>query len=119
MLLHICPAADWAAVPDGGLYRPASLAEAGFVHCSDFGTVHLPATRLFRGRTDLLLLCVDPARLGVPVRWEPAVPPEPGAPWFPHVYGPIPATAVVAVHRFPPEPDGSFRLPAELTALGG
>lgn len=114
MILHICPAADWAAVPSGGVYAPASLTDVGFVHCSDFGTVQFPADRVFRGRIDLLLLVVDPDRLEVPVRWEPADPPEPGAPWFPHVYGPIPTAAVVAVHPFPPGPDGSFRLPPEL-----
>ncbi|PRX47863.1 uncharacterized protein (DUF952 family) [Prauserella shujinwangii] len=114
MILHICPEADWAALAEGEPYRAASLADVGFVHCSDPGTVHLPAGRLFAGRTDLLLLRIDPARLDVPLRWEPAVPPEPGAPWFPHVYGPIPRDAIVSVHPFPPEPDGSFRLPAEL-----
>lgn len=114
MILHICPEADWAAVPSGGVYKPESLAEVGFVHCSDFGTVQLPAERVFAGRRDLLLLVVDPARLDVPVRWEPADPPEPGAPWFPHVYGPIPADAVVRTCAFPPAEDGSFRLPEEL-----
>ncbi|WP_019813963.1 DUF952 domain-containing protein [Saccharomonospora saliphila] len=114
MILHICPEADWTAVPDGGPYRPASLDEAGFVHCSDPGTVHFPADRLYRGRTDLLLLRLDPARLAAPVRWEPAVPPEAGAPWFPHVYGPIPLDAVASVHPFRPGADGRFALPPEL-----
>ncbi|MBK1784425.1 DUF952 domain-containing protein [Prauserella cavernicola] len=114
MILHICPEAEWATVADGGELRPDSLADVGFVHCSDLGTVHFPATALYRGRTDMLLLRIDPDRLDVPVRWEPAVPPSPGAPWFPHVYGPVPASAVVSVHRFPPGPDGSFELPPEL-----
>ncbi|WP_285506102.1 DUF952 domain-containing protein [Actinokineospora sp. NBRC 105648] len=92
----------------------APLPGEDFVHCSDPGTVHLPATRLFAGRTDLLLLEIDPARLGVPLRWEAGAPPIPGGPWFPHVYGPIPAAAVVAVHEFPPGPDGAFDLPPSL-----
>ncbi|TKG73420.1 DUF952 domain-containing protein [Prauserella endophytica] len=117
MILHICPEAEWAVVPDGGAYHAASLDDVGFVHCSDPGTVHFPATALYRGRTDLLLLRIDPERLDVPLRWEPAVPPSPGAPWFPHVYGPIRKDAVVSVHRFPPEQDGSFRLPAELAVI--
>ena len=64
-----------------------------------------------------MLLEVDPARVGVPVRWEPGVRGgrvEASGPWFPHVYGPLPRAAVVAVHDFPPETDGRFLLPAPL-----
>ncbi len=111
MILHIVARADWPADE----VRAPSLDTEGFVHCSDPGTVHLPANRLYAGRTDLLLLEVDPARVGVPVRWEPASPPIPGGPWFPHVFGPIPAAAVVAAHEFPPNPDGSFTLPLALS----
>jgi uncharacterized protein (DUF952 family) len=91
-----------------------SLATQGFVHCSDFGTVHLPANALFTGRADLVLVAIDPAAVDVAVRWEPGDPPSPNGAWFPHVYGPIPAGAVVAVHDFPPSPDGTFRLPPAL-----
>lgn len=114
MILHICPAADWAVVEKAAQYRPASLDEVGFVHCSDRGTVRLPANALYAGRDDLLLLEIDPVRLDVDVRWEPGVPAVDGAPWFPHVYGPIPVEAVAAVHPFPPEPDGRFELPETL-----
>lgn len=110
MILHISPRADYVA---GQPYRAASLDTEGFIHCSDFGTVHLPANRLFAGRTDLILLQVDPTRLDVPLRWEPGAPPTPNGVWFPHIYGPIPPTAIVAVHDFPPSADG-FRLPAAL-----
>ncbi|HVW40414.1 MAG TPA: DUF952 domain-containing protein [Amycolatopsis sp.] len=107
MILHICPAANWT----GADYRASSLAEVGFIHCSDPGTTHLAANARYRGRTDLVLLEIDPARLGVPVRWEDGDPPHPAGIRFPHVYGPVRAEAVVAVHPFPPDPDGTFRLP--------
>lgn len=120
MILHICVRSDWETA--GAALEPPSLASEGFVHCSDPGTVALPASRLYPGREDLVLLEVDPALLGVPLRWEPGVRdgrveesgPEGIRPWFPHVYGPLPRAAVVAVHDFPPEPDGTFRLPASL-----
>ncbi|NIJ14520.1 uncharacterized protein (DUF952 family) [Saccharomonospora amisosensis] len=117
MILHICSEADWAGVADSEHYRTRSLHEVGFIHCSDLGTVHLPATRLYRGRTDLFLLRIDPQLLDVPLRWEPGVPPEPQSPWFPHVYGPIPKAAVLSVHPFPPLRDGSFQPPSELAGL--
>jgi uncharacterized protein (DUF952 family) len=110
VILHITSRGEYVS---GETYRAASLISEGFVHCSDFGTVHLPANRLFAGRTDLVLLVIDPARLEVPVRWEPGAPPSPDGVWFPHVYGAIPPAAVVGVYDFPPGPEG-FRLPAEL-----
>lgn len=121
MILHICTRQEWDT-RTGGLLRPASLDGEGFVHCSDPGTVALPAGRLYAGRTDLVLLEIDPDRLDVPVRWEPGVADgrvETSGPWFPHVYGPLPEAAVRAVHAFPPEADGSFRLPAALRERGG
>jgi uncharacterized protein (DUF952 family) len=115
MILHGCSRESWTAAAAAGTYTGDTLHSEGFVHCSDAGTVHLPMTALFRGRTDLVLLEIDPRLLDVPVRWEPGDPADPqGGAWFPHVYGPIPATAVVAVHDLVPEPDGSFLLPPAL-----
>jgi uncharacterized protein (DUF952 family) len=115
MILHGCPRDAWTAAQETGSYAGDTLDTEGFVHCSDPGTVHLPMTALFHGRTDLVLLEIDPWVLDVPVRWEPGDPADPaGTAWFPHVYGPIPTGAVVAVHDLVPEPDGSFRLPAAL-----
>lgn len=122
MIVHICTADELAAARATGARSAPSLDDVGFVHCSDPGTVHLPATRLHRGRTDLVLLEIDPARLGVEVRWEPgagpAGPEDPAGPWFPHVFGPVPMSAVVAVHVLEPEPDGTFRPPPGLRSRG-
>lgn len=112
MILHITSRSGWDEARAAGEVRTDSLAGQGFVHCSDPGTVHLPANALYAGRTDLLLLVVDPA--GLPVRWEEGDPPRPGGPWFPHVYGPIPVTSVTATHEFRPGRDGTFRLPDAL-----
>lgn len=122
MIVHICSRATLESARVTGELRADSLAEVGFVHCSDPGTVHLPATTVYAGRTDLVLAVVDPARVEVPVRWEPGVragqAQDAAGPWFPHVYGPIPWDAVAAVHEFPPEPDGTFHPPASLTGRG-
>ncbi|MBB4687082.1 DUF952 domain-containing protein [Amycolatopsis jiangsuensis] len=115
MILHICSRGEWAAVPADGAYRAPSLDDAGFIHCSDPGTVVLPANDVYRDHTDLVLLEIDPAEVDSPVRWEDGVPPRRDGIWFPHVYGPIPRNAVVAVHDFPVEPDGSRKLPASLS----
>ncbi len=107
-LVHLCATADWDAADRAGEVRPESLSAAGFVHLSAQHQVHLPANRLFAGRTDLVMLFVDPAMLGAPLRWEPGVPGDPESMLFPHLYGALPTAAVVAVRPYPPGPDGRF-----------
>lgn len=119
LFLHVCGAAEWESISALGEHRPASLDEVGFVHLSTPEQVHLPANRLFRGRTDLVLLHVDPERLSDPVRWEPGVPGDPSSMRFPHLYGPLPAAAVIDVTPYRPEPDGSFAPPAPLPRQSG
>jgi uncharacterized protein (DUF952 family) len=119
VIVHLCTQAEFEQARDDGVRRPPSLDEVGFVHCSDVGTLHLPASRLFAGRTDVVALVIDPAHLGADVRWEPGVGPgggeDPRGPWFPHVYGPLDMAAVVAVERLVPEADGTFRPPRAIT----
>jgi len=107
-LLHLCGRRDWEDARAVGELCPESLAEVGFIHLSAPYQVHLPANRLFAGRTDLVLLHVDPRGLGSPVRWEPGVATDPESMLFPHLYGPLPVDAVIDVTPYPPGPDGRF-----------
>ena len=103
-LLHLIPAADWAtAQARGTVYGDP------FVHLSTPEQVQLPADRLFAGRTDLLLLVVDPT--GLDVRYEPGLPSDPPDMRFPHAYGTVPTSAVVAVQPYHPRSDGTFPPP--------
>jgi uncharacterized protein (DUF952 family) len=61
-----------------------------------------------RGRTDLVVLEIDEARLDAPAVWEEGDPPHPDGKLFPHVYGPIPVAAVVRVTDLLPGSDGTF-----------
>ena len=106
--MHICAKDDWQLAQDRGELRPDSLDAVGFIHLSTSEQVHLPANRLYAGRTDLMLLHVDPDRLTAPVRWEPGVPTDPESMLFPHLYGPLPVLAVTSITPYQPEPDGSF-----------
>ena len=108
-LLHICAATVWDEARRFEDLRPDSLRTVGFIHLSTPQQVHLPANRLYAGRTDLVLLHLDPARLGAPVRWEPGARTDPASMTFPHLYGPLPVAAVVAVTEYRPGPDGRFR----------
>ncbi len=112
LLLHISTDEEWQTALAAGALRPDSLARQGFVHLSTPEQVHLPANRLYAGRTDLVLLRIDPNRLDAEVRWEPGVPGDPESARFPHLYGPLPADAVVAVTAYRPGADGTFGVPA-------
>jgi len=103
-LLHLIPAADWEAARARG-----TLTGDPFVHLSMPEQVQLPADRLFAGRTDLLLLTVDPT--GLDVRFEPGLPDDPPDMRFPHAYGIVPTSAVVAVTPYLPRSDGTFPPP--------
>ncbi|MFP3913769.1 MAG: DUF952 domain-containing protein [Actinomycetota bacterium] len=104
MIYHWCPEADWEASTHE--YRPAGFEREGFVHCSFLHQVEETASRHDPGRGDLVLLCID-AR-GLPVVTEDCY--QTGQE-YPHVYSAVPTAAVRRVVPFPPEPDGSFRLP--------
>lgn len=108
LLVHLCGARDWQAAAGSGRLAPESLLTSGFVHLSTQEQAHLPATRLFAGRHDLLAVYVDPRRLEAPLRWEPGLPQDPPSMRFPHLYGPLPVSAVVEVRPYLPQPDGTF-----------
>lgn len=112
-LLHITTAEIWAQLVADRELEPD---EGGFVHLSTPEQVHLPANRLYAGRLDLVLLCLDPAKLSGEVRWEPGVPEDPASMRFPHLYGPLTSRAVVGVVRWTPGPDG-FAPPTGLPSV--
>lgn len=115
-LVHLIEPSAWRAALDNGAVRPRSLADVGFVHLSTPEQVHLPAAVLFPGRRDMLLLVVDRDRLAGELRWEPGRPEDPADMRFPHLYGPLPVTAVVAV--VPYRPPSPAVLPSADDAMG-
>jgi uncharacterized protein (DUF952 family)/GNAT superfamily N-acetyltransferase len=114
VLLHITTAAPWRVALAAGSHVTPSLRTEGFIHLSRPDQVALPANRLYAGRDDLLLLVIDPDRLTAEVRWEPGVPTDPESMRFPHLYGPLPVTAVTSVIPWRPGPDGTFAEPVGL-----
>ena len=108
VLVHLCGTEQWAQARLRGGIRPEDAGGGDFIHLSTPAQVHLPANRLYRGRDDLVLLHVDPARLDAPLRGEPGVPTDPESMLFPHLYGVLPVAAVVRVAAYPPDDGGAF-----------
>jgi uncharacterized protein (DUF952 family) len=107
LVWHLAHTADWETALAQGSYamstRDLSLADVGFIHCSHAHQV-AGVVALFYADDEapLTLLGVDTERLaaaGVEVRAEPGDPHHPDGERFPHVYGPIPVTAVRETHQ--------------------
>jgi uncharacterized protein (DUF952 family) len=112
VIVHIATRQAWQAAQTAGAYRGDTLDVQGFIHCSRPEQVIPVANTRFRGRTDLVLLCIDEAKLAAELREEEG---EPGQ-LFPHIYGPLNLDAVVRTELFPPKVDGSFVLPAWISS---
>ncbi len=108
MIFHLAIREEWESQSP---YRPASLKEEGFIHCSTATQLLTVANDLFAGREDLLLLTIDPDELSAPVVYEDCY--ETGQ-RFPHVYGRLDADAVVAVTPFVPDQTGTFTWESQL-----
>lgn len=102
-LFHIVAPGDW---PARGEYRPASLADQGFVHFSFADQVAGVANARYRDADELVVVEFDAAALGVEIRIEDSY----GAGVeYPHGYGPVPVSAAVGVHPLARTPDGEWR----------
>ncbi len=113
-LLHLIDAAQWRVALDAGSVVDASLRTDGYIHLSEPEQVVGSAERYFPGRDDLVVLVVDRARLRDEVRWESAAP---DAMRFPHLYGPLPVSAVTSVLPYRPGLDGLFVPPVGIPAV--
>ena len=100
-LFHLALRSDWEAAKEIGEYRVSTrgrtLAEEGYLHASYAHQWQGVRDAYYADVTEpLVLLEVDPALLDVPVVEEL---PLGGDEAFPHVYGPLPVAAVVAVRE--------------------
>lgn len=100
-LFHLALRHDWESALRAGEYRVSTLGrtleQEGYLHASYRHQVQGVRDGFYADvPDDLVLLEIDPGRLDVPVVVEV---PDGGAEAFPHLYGPLPTAAVVAVHR--------------------
>src|SRR5688572_1234002 len=90
-IYKIADAAAWRAAEQAGTFVGAAVdVKDGFIHFSSAAQVHETAARHFAGVDDLVLAAVDAAALGAALKWEPSR----GGDLFPHLYGPLPLSAV-------------------------
>jgi uncharacterized protein (DUF952 family) len=94
----------WAEAQALGVFEGSSVDHAdGYIHFSSAGQLAETARRHFHGVRGLLALEVEADELGEPLRWEPSR----GGELFPHLYAPLPTTAVRRVLAIELDPDGA------------
>lgn len=108
-IYKIMTASEWEAAQAAGAYDgSAHDRRDGFIHFSTAAQAPETAAKHFAGQSDLLLLVIDAGLLGDALKWEPSR----GGQLFPHLYGPLPAGAVLRVDELPVDANGRHRFPA-------
>ena len=108
IIYKICPATLWATAETAGSFRGSPVdIEDGFIHFSTAAQAAETAARHFSGQAGLVLVAVEAEALGDALRYEPSR----GGALFPHLYGPLPLSAVRWVKPLGIGPDGRHGFP--------
>ena len=92
LIYHLTYKDAWENARPTGEYAAPSLAEEGFIHCSqDIPQLLRVAARLYPGETNLVVLDVDLGKLAAPLKNQASRSGE----VYPHIYGKLNADAVV------------------------
>jgi uncharacterized protein (DUF952 family) len=86
---------------------PVDLAD-GFIHLSTAEQLGETVAKHFAGQSGLHIAAVDLPSLGDAVRWEPSR----GGQLFPHIYAPLPLSAILAHDPLELAENGAIVLPA-------
>jgi len=114
VVYKLVDAEDWRVATVDGAY-PGSAVDLrdGYIHMSTADQLAETARRHFRGLPDLLKVTIDTAAMAdLPdeaLRWEPSR----GGALFPHLYAPLPLSAVRSVEACHVDADGRLVLETE------
>ena len=106
-IYKIASKAEWdAALAAGELAGTAADLADGYIHFSTAQQLAETLSKHYRGQSGLVLAVIDPDLLPTPLKWEPSR----GGALFPHLYAPLPMSAVIGHRELNAQPDGSFDL---------
>ena len=112
LVFKLVDGAEWRAAEAAGVFAGSAADRAdGFIHFSSAAQAPGTAEKWFEGRKDLTLVAIDAGALGAALKWEPSR----GGELFPHLYGPLPMSAVVWSRPLFPDEAGRHRF-GDLTA---
>jgi uncharacterized protein (DUF952 family) len=108
-IYKILPRSEWTAAQAVGRFEGSAVDhEDGYIHFSTAAQAKETARRYFVWLKDLVVLEVEGDDLGEALKWEPSR----GGDLFPHLYAPLAAGDVRAVHEAPLDEDGVPETPA-------
>jgi len=111
VIYKVMEAGEWREAEAAGVYHgSADDARDGFIHLSTADQLPGTLAKHFAGQDGLVLVAVDAAMLGEKLVWEPSRRGD----LFPHLYGALPASAVVWSTPIARDDDGAHQLPADL-----
>ena len=110
-IFHICYASEWdKAIQRGAYLGSTQYKKDGFIHFSTKDQLFESANLHYFRKSGLVVLTVDRASLGNALKWEKSRKGE----IFPHLYGPLPAVAVLRVDDIPLKRNGRHSFPFNL-----
>ncbi len=110
VLFKICPKRDWRAAVEAGRFAGSpDDRRDGYIHLSTLRQVPRTLAKFFSGRSDLVLVAVDAAKLGDGLRWEKAGDGD----LFPHLYADLRMDPVLWERPLAIDPAGAHVLPPE------
>lgn len=108
VIFKICIGTSWQQAESIGRFDGAPIdLQDGYLHFSTTLQIRETAARHFAGQNGLLLIAIDAEKLGDRLRYEPSR----GGDLFPHLYGPLPLSAVLWTKPLPLGPDGQHVFP--------
>jgi uncharacterized protein (DUF952 family) len=113
VIYKIATKQEWDEARRSGLFEGAPVDRRdGFIHLSTAAQLRETATKHFAGKGDLVLIEVDAARLAEALRYEPSR----GGQLFPHLYAPLPLSAVRQSWTLAEDHSGHHVFPEEIDA---
>ncbi len=101
----------WKEAVERGKFSGSAVdAQDGYIHFSTAQQVVETVRKHFAGQQDLVLLSVNAEALGSDLKWEASR----GGDLFPHLYAPLPLSAVISAVPLPLDPAGGHRFPSDL-----
>ena len=108
VIFKVLSSDQWSIAQDQGEFHGAAIdLSDGYIHFSTPEQVRETVEKHFAGQADLVLVGVDPDKLGDDLKWEPSR----GGALFPHLYSTLALDCVVSVDELKLGEDGRHIFP--------